>query len=342
VAVLLPLLGSLVLTWRGVTLTDGLAYTSPVFAVLAAINGRPPPLVYSHLAGNALLAAAVLALAARHLLGLRQVRGTRGPALLGLGPRPHMARPGQAPRAARPALSGNPIAWSDLYLVHGGQAGAWTKAALISVLLLVVIPLLCRVIGLPADEVWAKAWVSLCLGHAVAWGLGTLAAISHAFDREKSSGALDMLLTSDLDNEDLLYGKLGGVLHGYSPYLYSLLVALALAFLVYGEVLFQYHLLLVLIELGAVWFACCSAALYLAVRLPASRNATLYFGLYLLAWAIIVLTFRQHGEIAHALFALITAIWHLYVGSLCWRLLLRHCREMLLHGGAPPAALPAP
>jgi ABC-type transport system involved in multi-copper enzyme maturation permease subunit len=329
VYVFLPLGVAAILALYQVPFARSLIGASAIFAVLAAVTLHASAAIAIHV-GAALVLGTVLLFAAAATMAAALRTADQETTIDRLYRELCHTLPLRY-LATRPEIEGNPIVWLDLHLLYGGRRTGWLKVSFFSLLLTAIILTCCSFLDLPTAEAWRKVWLFLSIFYAVAWTGGTLSACSHAFDREKKHRAADMLLTSDLTNEELLYGKLVGIVTAYSPYLLCLTGCLCTAFIVLEDGHDHFSLLLLMLELATVWFACASASLYVSLRLRSARNATLVFVSYVLIWALIAMPFPGAGPEATFLFALITGIWHIYLSTLCWRIMLRHCRELLLN-----------
>ena len=123
-------------------------------------------------------------------------------------------------RRRRRLLARNPVAWLD-----GGhwttRVGRWIWAGLAGGVLLVA------AVGHP-DPQWASRGFELAMPPIV---LAVAFCASASFQRERESGALELLLVTPLSPRDLLVGRLRGLLGTFGPALLLLSLALGVGLL---------------------------------------------------------------------------------------------------------------
>ncbi len=315
-----------------------LIVVSPLQAALAVAAGTSGPHLELHVA--TMLAATLAALFLARLLLPRSLVYLRRPGIV--------ARLGDDLRSTqtmqrltmKPDIQGNPLGWLDLYSAFGGYRLGILKMLFFSVVLAAMILLFSSIAALDLRDAALMVWRFLTLFYCSVIVAGTVSRCSMAFSREQHSGAMDILMTSDLSNRELLEGKAIGILMAYMPYLVALAACLMTAVTFLDTIEKQINLLLTTVELVGVWFACCSTAFFLSVKYGHSNSITGACILYFMIWTLIVLIFPINGVLAHLLFALIAALWHGYIGLLCWRFLARQCRDLLLHN--PSIAVESP
>lgn len=327
---LLPALLSILINLYSLLPADALVLVTPLLAVQSLFTNQSESLLVGHIGllgmlGSLLLLAGAAGL--RRSLGRQPRRG----GLLQQWRDDLRATKTFRKLMIRPDIAGNPVAWQDLHLIHGGQRASWLKLLFGTTLLTVIVLGFGAMAGLSITEAWQKVWVFVSLFFGAVLAAGTIWSSNACFLREKRHGALEVLLTSDLRIDELLLGKLIGILVAYSPYGICLFISLAGGLATSSNPTDQFNLFLVAIQLLAVLYTCCSVSIYLALRSPQRGNLAPLLIAYCALWAVIAFLFpRQNGTAANALFALISAVWHIYIGSLCWRSMLQQGREMLL------------
>jgi len=237
----------------------GWAYrASPVLGLRALTEGLPLAIGLGS-AGTA-LALALVALTITFLLTPRRMIDT-----------PFTAAP-RFPRLERwfrrRPLLGSPVEWRDYYLVYGGSAPAWLGC---------VAAMLAMVAAVTGAEALLGWWdmhslVRLNLSACGAMALVVFAfsftfAAARMFNQERESGALELLLCTDLRERQIVADKLGALYRSLAPWLVVIGLALAGHLLLAPGWRQVCYLLLGALFLVVTWYAYSGLCLYLALRL---------------------------------------------------------------------------
>jgi hypothetical protein len=120
-----------------------------------------------------------------------------------------------APGALRP-VGANPILWREIYTRAYGRRPLLIKAAYLVVLALICYPALA-----PLAAGRGSGWLAASglLPVSVLSLLLVAAQASTAITTERDTGALDLLLVTDLSAKEFIFGKLGGILYNTKEFL---------------------------------------------------------------------------------------------------------------------------
>ncbi len=133
-----------------------------------------------------------------------------------------------APGAARP-VGPNPILWREVSTRAYGRRPLLVKTAYFVVLLLICWYALAPLVLRGERQAWAAAYGLIPVG--VLSLLLVAAQAATAITSERDTGALDLLLVTDLTPKEFIFGKLGGILYNTKEYLLPpLLLAFVYAF----------------------------------------------------------------------------------------------------------------
>ncbi len=162
----------------------------------------------------------------------------------------------------------NPVVWKDLNYYHGGMRSTLTKF-IVSFSIVMVIAFL---IGNHLNPHRPRDTFKLILSFEFAFCLAVFAlgSISHfgmAFNRERRSRTLEVLLTSGLTDGEIVKGKIIAVLKSLSPWLICLLVCSLIMLVTFDlEYFFGEILLVFVLELVSTWFAYSAIALWMSLK----------------------------------------------------------------------------
>jgi ABC-type transport system involved in multi-copper enzyme maturation permease subunit len=129
-------------------------------------------------------------------------------------------------------VEGNPILWREIFTRAYGRRPLLVKLAYGVVLALIGFSVLAPLVQGKAPTSFEAAWGLLPVG--VLSLLLVAAQATTAITSERDTGALDLLLVTDLTPREFIFGKLGGILYNTKEYLIPpLLLAVVYAF--YGR-----------------------------------------------------------------------------------------------------------
>jgi hypothetical protein len=123
-------------------------------------------------------------------------------------------------RRARPPIVGNPVAWKDSNFLHGGVAREWMICALLT---LPAVGGTSAIIALAGGAgvrgAGAALFTAAAVAAAIVFAVGTVTRAARAFNTEKLNRTLELLLTSDLEEKEIIRGKIRGVAAAAAPWL---------------------------------------------------------------------------------------------------------------------------
>jgi ABC-type transport system involved in multi-copper enzyme maturation permease subunit len=198
----------------GLTLMDAL---SPFSALAEACYGRWLPAL---VCGSLFLGLGALAFLSSATLLRRAVVGQEsGPAAAGRVADTVRRALRVSWRRARARAGGNPVLWRDYVFAHGGPRAAWARFGLFAFVVGSLLGLIAWRAGMKEDSVKEMTvGVTLWL-NALIFGLGWLSLCGLVFHREKRGRTLELLLLSDLGENEILAGKLGAAFRTMLPWL---------------------------------------------------------------------------------------------------------------------------
>lgn len=243
----------------------------------------------------------------------------------------------------RPPVSGNPVAWRETFFVQGGPRSAWGKFALGIGSLMVMVALMGWALHSGRntrldwnDEIATPAlmvtlWVSL-----IVWGISSIHDFGNTFSRERRTRTLELLLTTTLTDDEIVWGKVRATLQASVPWMTGVLVA------GFGLLVLQAHAVLsmsfddlvkIALTLGteffSMWFGYSALALLISLRFR--RNVALAvclltFGVWntLVRGAIGVML----AQVASSLWPMVVldAVVHGALGLICLHLVFQQLR----------------
>jgi len=169
---------------------------------------------------------------------------------------------------ARPGrIKGNPVAWKDIYYGYGGKRAIWMKFLLSCTVIATIVMCIC----LHERQSWRDIrdmlhYLFFFLFAAVV-GLGSLSGFGVAFNRERKSRAVDVLLTTSLTDREIVWGKIEAVMMSLSPWLIGLLTCCFISIAKSGHrSWFWEGASVVAFEYVSMWFGYSCLALWLSVR----------------------------------------------------------------------------
>ncbi|MGL4551027.1 MAG: ABC transporter permease subunit, partial [Gemmataceae bacterium] len=137
-----------------------------------------------------------------------------------------------APGAAR-AVTGNPILWREIFTRAYGRRPVLVKLAYFVVLALICYPAIAPLFAGPASARPAYLAALGLLPVAVLSMLLVTAQATTAITSERDTGALDLLLVTDLSAKEFIFGKLMGIAYNTKEFLLPP-IALAALYGLYG------------------------------------------------------------------------------------------------------------
>lgn len=226
--------GLLVLTAQalGAAPAEALAVVSPLGACWSVIEGQdlrhPAGLIALNVAVTPLLLAAAWWLLARWGRGGDAAR--RGPATILQAELTDLLT--RSPRHyAPPRNRHNPVLWKDLYIGYGGEQRAWRSFLLGGLVVWLLATLGYVLYSLLQGRGRADEWLLLLAGSLAAFSalgllVGVVGRAARALGSERRQRTLDLLLSSDLTEEQIISGKTVALALAGLPWLIGLAIGI--------------------------------------------------------------------------------------------------------------------
>ena len=165
-------------------------------------------------------------------------------------------------------ISGNPVTWKDFTYGHGGRRATWLKFAVSTVVIGLIPLIVCmRVSSADQEETFNAVVYTLLMFSAAVFALGSVSHCGMAFNGEKKSRAMEILLTTTLTDGEIIIGKTRAVLLSLLPWLICMLVCALLVVLIHGdEKHFWEGASAVGFEYLSMWFGYSCLALWISLR----------------------------------------------------------------------------
>jgi len=212
------------------------------------------------------------------------------------------------PWVTPPPILGNPVTWKDLQYFYGGMRATWLKcilfnAGIISIVLMIAY-FMRRSISLSEAATSLIASVFFC--SALLALLGSMNSFGMMFTRERKSKALEMLLTTDLTDREIILGKVGAALLSVMPWAVTAAVTGVILLFEFGiNRAFWQGLAAVLVEGAAMWFAFSSLSIWLSIR----YKKNIAMGVCILVWML----WNSIGRLPLVFLAMALGPWVLFV-----------------------------
>jgi ABC-type transport system involved in multi-copper enzyme maturation permease subunit len=123
-------------------------------------------------------------------------------------------------RARQPPILGNPVAWKDQNFFYGGILREWRIAGFLT------LPavggtscLIALALGAEAETAATVTLTVVALTAGFVFAVGTVVRSARAFNTEKLNRTLELLLTSDLEEKEIVGGKIRAVALSTLPWL---------------------------------------------------------------------------------------------------------------------------
>lgn len=269
-------------------------YTTLPFSCFAAVHSSLEGLDFSHcyynFAAQCISSAVLVILAIRFLPFMYLLRNKVGmevkfnKSLRNILPATKKAKRG---KAIGHQITGNPIAWRDFHMLHGGTIGTIKK-----IVFLVIVGFLIATLFYGSSLAHLAQGVLSSLGIPMLLFLMTLINSGlRSFSKEMGEKSWQILLTTRLSNKEIVYGKMLGAFRSAQVFLIVyLVIATCCILLIYSSVSINFGELAVLASY-ILWFIsyafnlfCC--ALFCSFYYKNYRRASNYFVLYFIIWHI--------------------------------------------------------
>ena len=317
-----------------------LAILSPPVAMSDVVSGRLSWSLLAHVGYS--LTVGVLLLWAARLAIPRRVLSRDAPPLADRWIARLKSRQWATAWIRRPPIDGNPIAWRETFFVHGGPRAAWGKFALALGTLTLMVGVSALVVAdrravhdwnseFATPILMVMFWVSL-----IVWLVANIHDFGAAFSRERRARTLDVLLTTTLTNEEIVWGKVRAALAAAVPWITGVAVAGIGLLIAQGRSLVRNAdaddvakgVFTIAAEFASMWFGYCALALWLSLR--HRRNVALAVCLLLFgAWNTLgratLLSMLSRSSAWPMVF--VDVLFHGVMGAVCLSLTLRRLRE---------------
>lgn len=184
-------------------------------------------------------------------------------------------------------ITGNPIAWRDFHMIHGGTVGTIKK-----IVFLIIVGVLI------ATSFYGSSLAHLAQGVLSSLGIPMLLFLMtlinsgvRSFSKEMGAKSWQILLTTRLSNKEIVYGKMLGAFRSAQVFLIVyLIIAMCYILLIYSSFSINFGEVVVFASY-VLWFIsytlnlfCC--ALFCSFYYKNYRRASNYFVLYVIIWHI--------------------------------------------------------
>jgi ABC-type transport system involved in multi-copper enzyme maturation permease subunit len=164
-------------------------------------------------------------------------------------------------------ITGNPVAWKDFHFWHGGARATWFKFGGSAIGVLLIVGLVGWKVGSRWSEIGQSLFITMCIFSFGVFALGSVSNAGMAFNRERKSRAMDILLTTSLSDREIVMGKIKAVALSLLPWIISSVVCFFALIFVYGwERGFWTGFTYVVMESVSMWFGMTSLALWTSLR----------------------------------------------------------------------------
>lgn len=192
-------------------------YVSPFAGMGSLIAGVPPaPVLINSIVA---LALSLPLLFAAHRILPRRITTTDAPPLLERIRDRLRGIPNARRWVVPEAITGNPVAWKDLHYLHGGRRGSWMKYAISTAIIVGILFFFWRAAKGDLDDLGWMLLISLLIYSALVFLFGSVNGFGQCFLRERRNRSMELLLTTDLTDEEIIAGKAMAVVRSLFPWL---------------------------------------------------------------------------------------------------------------------------
>lgn len=189
------------------------------------------------------------------------------------------ARPWVTP----PPIIGNPILWKDYQFFYNGKWATWIKCGVflgsVSTICLGIFYAMRE--DLHLDDMVVGLLITLFFCSALGLGLISVNNFGLMFNRERKSRAIEVLLTTDLTDQEIIWGKVGAALLAVLPWgLMAAISGVGLILRFITEASFWVAVPVFVSEAIAMWFGFSCLAMWLSLRYKKS----IAMGVCILVW----------------------------------------------------------
>ncbi|MFT5240627.1 MAG: ABC-type transport system involved in multi-copper enzyme maturation permease subunit [Candidatus Promineifilaceae bacterium] len=235
--------------------------------------------------------------------------------------------------ARAPLAFQNPVFWRDFEFWLGGRRGSLMKF-LVSVLALLVAFLWFALASKMRAAEFGEAfiWTAL-LGSALINAFGTVALCSQAFHKEKKFRAMEPLLTTDLSDREILWGKVRAIAVSMLPWGAATLFFAVLALAVFGHDHDVHEVATVMIvEYLTMLFGYSWLAFWLSLRFKRNTGFGIAFLVFIVWNSFGRMFFAMSLGIYQSMDSVVTidALFHVAMGAICMAVCFANFRTRAL------------